>query len=163
MNEIHTVGVLGAGTMGAGIVQVAAEAGLSVLVHDPLDGATERARDRIGGFLERKVEKGELDANDAADALARIRPVDSLEALVRRRPRGRGHPRGAGAQARRLPPPRRDRRRRRHPGHNTSSLSIAAIGSVTKHPERVVGMHFFNPVPLMALVEVIAGPSTTRR
>ncbi len=161
MNEIHTVGVLGAGTMGAGIVQVAAEAGLGVLVHDPLDGATERARERIGGFLERKVEKGELDANDAADALARVRPVDSIEALS-----------AADLVVEAIPEDlalKRDAFRRLDAtaakgailASNTSSLSIAAIASITQHPERVVGMHFFNPVPLMALVEVIAGPSTT--
>ena len=57
MNEITTIGVLGAGTMGAGIAQIAAEAGLDVLVHDPVEGATERARERVGGFLQRKVEK----------------------------------------------------------------------------------------------------------
>jgi 3-hydroxybutyryl-CoA dehydrogenase len=161
VNEIHTVGVLGAGTMGAGIVQVAAEAGLGVLVHDPLDGATERARERIGGFLERKVAKGELDPNDAADALARIRPVDSIEALS-----------GADLVVEAIPedlPLKRDAFRRLDStaadgailATNTSSLSIAAIGAVTQHPERVVGMHFFNPVPLMALVEVVAGPATT--
>ena len=61
MNEVTTVGVLGAGTMGAGIAQVAAEAGLQVLLHDPLPGATDRALDRIAGFLARKVEKGQLD------------------------------------------------------------------------------------------------------
>ena len=161
MNEIRTVGVLGAGTMGAGIVQVAAEAGLGVLVHDPLEGATERARERIGGFLERKVAKGQLDPNDAADALARIRSVDSIEALS-----------AADLVVEAIPEDlalKRDAFRRLDAtaaadailATNTSSLSIAAIGSVTEHPERVVGMHFFNPVPLMALVEVVASPATS--
>jgi 3-hydroxybutyryl-CoA dehydrogenase len=160
-DEIRTVGVLGAGTMGAGIVQVAAESGLGVLVHDPLDGATERARERIGGFLDRKVEKGQLDANDAADTLARIRPADSIEALS-----------AADLVVEAIPEDlalKRDAFRRLDAtategailATNTSSLSIAAIGSTTQHPERVVGMHFFNPVPLMALVEVIAGPATS--
>ena len=160
MTEIHTVGVLGAGTMGAGIVQVVAEAGLGVLVHDPLDGATERARDRIGGFLDRKVAKGQLDASDASDALARIRPADSLEALS-----------AADLVVEAIPEDlalKRDAFRRLDAtagddailATNTSSLSVAAIGSVTRRPDRVVGMHFFNPVPLMALVEVIAGPAT---
>jgi 3-hydroxybutyryl-CoA dehydrogenase len=160
MNEIHTMGVLGAGTMGAGIVQVAAEAGLSVLVHDPVDGATERARERVGGFLQRKIEKGQLDANDAADALGRIRPVDSLEALA-----------AADLVVEAIPEElelKRDAFRRLDAtssdaailATNTSSLSVASIASATRRPERVVGMHFFNPVPLMALVEVIAGPET---
>ena len=160
MNEIQTVGVLGAGTMGAGIVQVAAEGGLSVLVHDPMEGATERARERIGGFLQRKVEKGQLDANDAADALGRIRGVDSLEALA-----------GADLVVEAIPEElalKRDAFRRLDAtsadgailATNTSSLSVASIASAARRPERVVGMHFFNPVPLMALVEVIAGPET---
>jgi 3-hydroxybutyryl-CoA dehydrogenase len=160
VTEIHTVGVLGAGTMGAGIAQVAAEAGLGVLVHDPLDGAIERARDRIGGFLDRKVAKGQLDASDASDAVARIRPADSIEALS-----------AADLVVEAIPEDlalKRDAFRRLDAtaadsailATNTSSLSVAAIGSVTRRPDRVVGMHFFNPVPLMALVEVIAGPAT---
>jgi 3-hydroxybutyryl-CoA dehydrogenase len=160
MNEIHTIGILGAGTMGAGIVQVAAEAGLSVLVHDPVEGATDRARERIGGFLQRKVERAQLDANDAAAALARIRPVDSLEALA-----------GAELVVEAIPEElelKREAFRRLDAtstdgtilATNTSSLSVAGIASAARRPERVVGMHFFNPVPLMALVEVIAGPET---
>jgi 3-hydroxybutyryl-CoA dehydrogenase len=160
MNDIHTIGVLGAGTMGAGIVQVAAEAGLSVLVHDPVDGATERARERVGGFLQRKIEKGQLDANDAADALGRIRPVDSLEALA-----------AADLVVEAIPEElelKRDAFRRLDAtssdaailATNTSSLSVASIASATRRPERVVGMHFFNPVPVMALVEVVRAPGT---
>jgi len=160
MNEIETVGVLGAGTMGAGIVQVAAEAGLTVLVHDPVPGATERARERIGAFLQRKVEKGQVDPNDAADALTRIRAVDSAEALAE-----------ADLVVEAIPEEielKRDAFRRLDAASraetilatNTSSLSVARIGEATSRPERVVGMHFFNPVPLMALVEVIAGPMT---
>ena len=162
MNEIRTVGVLGAGTMGAGIAQVAAEAGINVLVYDPLDGATERARERIGGFLGRKVEKGQLAANDADDALGRIRQAVSLEALS-----------AADVVVEAIPEDltlKRDAFRRLDEtasdgailASNTSSLSIAAIGSATRRPERVVGMHFFNPVPRMELVEVIAGPATSR-
>ena len=160
MIEITTVGVLGAGTMGAGIVQIAAEAGLDVLVHDPVDGATERAHQRIGGFLQRKVEKEQIDANDAADALTRIRQVASLEALA-----------GADLVIEAIPEElelKRDAFRRLDAtagdgtilATNTSSLPVAGIASATRRPERVVGMHFFNPVPLMALVEVIAGPMT---
>ena len=81
MREIGTLGVLGAGTMGAGIVQVAAEAGLAVLVHDPVEGATGRARQRIEGFLRRKVEKEQLSDSEAAAAIARIGTVATVEAL----------------------------------------------------------------------------------
>ncbi len=160
MNEINTGGVLGAGTMGAGIVQVAAEAGLDVLVHDPVEGATERATERIGGFLQRRVDREQIGANDAAEALARLRPVASLEALaaadlvVEAIPEDLELKRGAfgrldgtSAETSIL-------------ATNTSSLAVAAIAAATRRPERVVGMHFFNPVPLMALVEVVAGPLT---
>jgi 3-hydroxybutyryl-CoA dehydrogenase len=160
MREIRRIGVLGAGTMGAGIAQVAAEAGLEVLLLDPVEGATDRARERIGGFLGRKVEKGQLAPEDADAAIARIRPAESMDALaaadvvVEAIPEDLGLKReafgrldAAGASDTIL-------------ATNTSSLSVARIASATRHPERVVGMHFFNPVPLMALVEVIAGPMT---
>ncbi|HET6650535.1 MAG TPA: 3-hydroxyacyl-CoA dehydrogenase NAD-binding domain-containing protein [Candidatus Limnocylindria bacterium] len=160
MRDVATVGVLGAGTMGAGIAQVAAEAGIEVLVHDPVDGATDRARERIGGFLARKAEKGQLDADEAADAMTRIRAVASLEALG-----------GADLVVEAIPEDielKRDAFRRLDAvasaesilATNTSSLSVARIAAATGDPGRVVGMHFFNPVPLMALVEVIAGPMT---
>ncbi len=160
MRDVATVGVLGAGTMGAGIAQVAAEAGIEVLVHDPVDGATDRARERIGDFLARKAEKGQLDADEAADAMTRIRAVASLEALG-----------GADLVVEAIPEDielKRDAFRRLDAvasaesilATNTSSLSVARIAAATGDPGRVIGMHFFNPVPLMALVEVIAGPMT---
>jgi 3-hydroxybutyryl-CoA dehydrogenase len=160
VKDVATVGVLGAGTMGAGIAQVAAEAGIEVLLHDPVDGATDRARERIGGFLARKAEKGQLDADEAADALTRIRAVASLEALA-----------GADLVVEAIPEDielKREAFRRLDAvagaesvlATNTSSLSVARIAAATGDPGRVIGMHFFNPVPLMALVEVIAGPMT---
>ena len=160
MNEIATVGVLGAGTMGAGIVQVAAEAGLDVVVHDPVAGATERARQRIEGFLARKVEKEQLSGEEATAAAARIGQATSLEELA-----------GTDLVIEAIPEElelKRDAFRRLDAvadtatvlATNTSSLSVARIASATTQPGRVLGMHFFNPVPLMALVEVVAGPLT---
>ena len=160
MNEIATVGVLGAGTMGAGIVQVAAEAGLDVVVHDPAAGATEQARQRIEGFLARKVSKEELSGEEATAAAARIGHATSLEELG-----------GADLVIEAIPEElelKRDAFRRLDAvadaatvlATNTSSLSVAGIASATRRPGRVLGMHFFNPVPLMALVEVVAGPMT---
>ena len=161
MTEIATIGVLGAGVMGAGIAQVAAESDLEVLVHDPLDGAVERAIERIGGFLGRKVEKGQLTEFDAQAALRRLRPAAKLTALA-----------GADLVVEAIPEKLKLKREAFQRldaeapeatilASNTSSLSIAQIASATAHPERVVGMHFFNPVPLMGLVEVIAGPMTS--
>ena len=160
MNEISTVGVLGAGTMGAGIAQVAAEAGLDVLILDPAEGATQHAQERIVGFLARKVDKEQLSDEDANAAVARIRSVDSLEALA-----------VADLLIEAIPEEldlKRDAFRRLDAAAgdetilatNTSSLSVARIASATSRPERVLGMHFFNPVPLMALVEVVAWPMT---
>jgi 3-hydroxybutyryl-CoA dehydrogenase len=161
MTEIATVGVLGAGVMGAGIAQVAAEADLEVLVHDPLDGATERAIERIGGFLRRKVEKGQLAEADAEAAARRIRPAAKLTALA-----------GADLVVEAIPEKLKlkreafqrldaDAREGTILASNTSSLSIAQIASATRRPQRVIGMHFFNPVPLMGLVEVVPGPMTS--
>ncbi|HEY6607660.1 MAG TPA: 3-hydroxyacyl-CoA dehydrogenase NAD-binding domain-containing protein [Candidatus Limnocylindria bacterium] len=160
MNEIRAVGVLGAGTMGAGIAQVVAEAGLETILHDPIEGVTELALERIGRHLERRIDKGQLSSIDAGNALARIRPVESVEALAAADVVIEAIPEEIGLK--------RDAFRRMDAVAadgvilvtNTSSLSVASIAAATAHPQRVAGMHFFNPVPLMALVEVIAGPQT---
>lgn len=160
LGSFERIGILGAGTMGAGIAQVVAEAGIIALLHDPVPGAYERAHERMAGFLQRKVEKGTLDAPAAAEALARVSQAASLEELA-----------VVDLLLEAIPEEielKRDVFRRLDAlaapttilATNTSSLSIARIAGATEHPERVVGMHFFNPVPLMALVEVIAGPRT---
>lgn len=161
MTEIATIGVLGAGVMGAGIAQVAAEAGIEVLLHDPLDGASDRALERIGGFLRRKAEKEQLTRAEADAARDRIRATGKTDELAH-----------ADAVIEAIPEKlelKRDAFRRLDAdaaagvilASNTSSLSIAQIASATDHPQRVIGMHFFNPVPLMALVEIIPGPMTS--
>jgi len=160
VSDARTLAVLGAGTMGAGIAQVAAEAGIHVLLHDPLPGATDRAQERIRGFLARRADRGELTADEVAAAVGHIEPVASLEALA-----------AADVVVEAIPEDlelKRDAFRRLDAAAapptvlatNTSSISIASIAAATIRPERVAGMHFFNPVPLMALVEVIAGPLT---
>jgi 3-hydroxybutyryl-CoA dehydrogenase len=160
MNEIRLVGVLGTGTMGAGIAQVLGEAGLETIAFDPIEGAADRALHRIRGFLERKVEKEQLAAVDAATALARIRRVESIEALAAADLVVEAIPEEIGLKReafRRLDATAADSTIL---ATNTSSLSVASIAAATARPERVVGMHFFNPVPLMALVEVVGGPLT---
>jgi 3-hydroxybutyryl-CoA dehydrogenase len=162
MRAIDRIGVLGAGTMGAGIAQVAAESGLETLVHDPVPGAVERARERIAGFLARKVEKQQLGEGDAEAALARLRPVGAIADLA-----------GADLVIEAIPEDlelKRDAFRLLDAtasdgtilATNTSSLSVARIAAATSRPQRVVGMHFFNPVPLMALIEVVATPAADR-
>ncbi len=160
LGEARRVGVLGAGTMGAGIVQVVAEAGLEVIVHDPLAGAYDRARERIAGFIRRKAEKGQLDDEAAALAVARIGPAQSMEELAASDLVIEAIP--EDLELKREAFRRLDAAAAPHTilATNTSSLSVARIAAATAHPERVLGMHFFNPVPLMGLVEVVAGPLT---
>src|SRR5438105_6460351 len=146
--------------VGSGIAQVAAEAGLEVLVHDPIPGAYERARDRVSGFLRRKARKGEMTAEEAAFALARSGPASGLgelasaDLVVEAIPEDLAMKRDAFHQLDASAPEETIL------ATNTSSLSIAQIAAAAQSPERVLGMHFFNPVPLMALVEVVAGPMT---
>jgi 3-hydroxybutyryl-CoA dehydrogenase len=160
-DDVRRIGVLGAGTMGAGIAQVAAEAGLEVAVHDPVDGAFDRARTLIAGFLARRVQKEQLTEDEARGVLARLHPASSVEEL------------GTGDLVIEAIPEelklKRDAFRRLDAAApagtilatNTSSLSVTRIARETEHPDRVVGMHFFNPVPLMRLVEVVAAPATS--
>jgi 3-hydroxybutyryl-CoA dehydrogenase len=152
--------VLGGGTMGAGIAQVAAEAGLEVLLHDPLPGAVERAQQRIGGFLDRRVEKGQLTSANRDAIRARIHPLVALEGLgvaelvVEAIPEDLAIKQDAFRLLDAASPPGTLL------ATNTSSLSVGRIAAATAQPQRVLGLHFFNPVPLMALVEVVAGPRT---
>lgn len=158
--SIRSIGVVGAGTMGAGIAQVAAQAGLDVLLHDPFPQALARAIDNIRGWLDRAAAKGRIPAANVAAILERLRPTDSLLHL-------------AAADFVVEAAPEDLELKRRIFGDldaacpadtilatNTSSLSVTEIGALTSRRDRVVGMHFFNPVPLMALVEVIRGHQT---
>jgi len=159
---VGRIGVLGAGTMGAGIAQVAAEAGIDVLLHDPVPGAVERAVERIEGFLTRRVEKGQLSPAAADAARGRIATSATVEGLA-----------DADLVVEAIPEDldlKREAFRRLDAAArpetilatNTSSLPIGEIARAVQHPDRVVGMHFFNPVPLMPLVEVIPGARTDR-
>ena len=160
-DDVRRIGVLGAGTMGAGIAQVAAEAGLEVAVHDQVDGAFDRARTLIAGFLARRVQKEQLTEDEARGVLARLHPASSVEELAT-----------GDLVIEAIPEQlklKRDAFRRLDAAApagtilatNTSSLSVTRIARETEHPDRVVGMHFFNPVPLMRLVEVVAAPATS--
>ena len=160
-DDVRRIGVLGAGTMGAGIAQVAAEAGLEVAVHDQVDGAFDRARTLIAGFLARRVQKEQLTEDEARGGLARMHPAASVEEVDT-----------GDLVIESIPEElklKRDAFRRLDAAApagtilatNTSSLSVTRIARETEHPDRVVGMHFFNPVPLMRLVEVVAAPATS--
>jgi 3-hydroxybutyryl-CoA dehydrogenase len=157
---VKRLGVLGAGTMGTGIAHVAAAAGLSVLLHDPIPGAVERACERIAQFLTRRVEKGGLAAADREASLARITPAGSIEELAAAELVVEAIPEDLELKREAFRLLDRAASVTSILATNTSSLSVAQIASATTRPERVAGMHFFNPVPLMELVEVVAGPLT---
>jgi 3-hydroxybutyryl-CoA dehydrogenase len=150
-----TVGVIGAGTMGRGIAQVCAVAGYPVVLQDSFPGVAQEGFEFIQKILARSVEKGRL-SNDAADeAMARISLVDTLEGMS-----DCGVVIEAAAE---IPDIKKGIFRALDEivsedavlATNTSSLSVTEIAAATRLPERVVGLHFFNPPPLMALVELI--------
>ncbi len=159
------VGVVGAGAMGAGVAQVALEAGSEVVLYDVDDAAFERAREVIRHGLERRAAKLDLDADSieawAALRLDRLREARTLEAvsiegelIVEAALEDLGLKQEVFRALDAGAPPETIL------ASNTSALPIGAIASVTAHPERVLGLHFFNPVPLMTLVEVVPGRAT---
>lgn len=152
--------VVGAGIMGTGIAQVAAQAGHTVRLFDALDGAAQRAKDKLAGTLEALVAKGKLGDDAVQAILARIEPIDALELATDARlvveaiAENLDFKRGLFQQLESLVGPQCVL------ATNTSSISVTAIANGLEHPARLVGMHFFNPVPLMKLVEVVSGLHT---
>ena len=157
--ETH-VAVIGAGAMGAGIAQVAAQAGHTVMLYDTRPGAAAEGLAGIDRQLSRLVEKGRLQAAERAAICNRLHPVDSLEALA-----------DAGLVIEAIVEDLQVKQALFQQlesvcrsscilASNTSSLSITRLASGLQRPEQVVGMHFFNPAPLMALVEVVSGLAT---
>jgi 3-hydroxybutyryl-CoA dehydrogenase len=153
--EIRTVGVVGLGTMGAGIAQIAVLAGNDVVGREVSEELNERARGRIDHFLGRAVEKGRLEAHDKDLALGRLRTTTDLndlagcdlviEAIVEElEPK-----RALFAELDRICAPDAIL------ATNTSALSVTEIAQATQRPERVIGMHFFNPAPVLPLVEIV--------
>ena len=158
---IKTVGVVGAGTMGNGIAQVFAQSGFTVKLHDASAAAVARAQATIEKSLGKFVEKGKMSAEDRDAALGRLTAaaaIDDLaaadyvvEAIFENR------------DAKRDVLTRLDKITRPEViiGTNTSSISITELGAATSRPDKVLGMHFMNPVPLMTLVELIRGQATS--
>jgi 3-hydroxybutyryl-CoA dehydrogenase len=159
--EIRTVGVIGAGTMGNGIAHVAARSGFKVILHDLDPRFLDRALATITKNLDREVAKSKITADEKRAALSRISVVTQtsallevdfvIEAVVEDIATKLKVFEALDAIAR--------------PGvilaSNTSSISITKIASKTKRPDKVIGMHFMNPVPMMALVEVVRGLATS--
>ena len=153
--------VIGAGLMGSGIAQVAAQAGWDVVLRDVTDEALKRGIDGIRASYDKFVAKGKLDAADAEAALARITPTTELDAV---------------ADADIVVEAVFEKLEVKHEifraldkivrpdavlASNTSAIPITKIAAATEHPERVVGVHFFSPVPMMRLVELVRGYKTS--
>jgi 3-hydroxybutyryl-CoA dehydrogenase len=162
MHEIRSIGVVGAGTMGHGIAQVAAQSGYDVVLVDAAPQALERGVAQVGKSLEKLVGKGKLTAEQREQALARLRPESSLAALegadlvVEAVVEKLEVKRAVLAELDKICPPRTIL------ATNTSSISITKLAAATARPEKVIGMHFMNPVPLMQLIEVIRGLATSQ-
>ncbi len=161
MQEIRTVGVVGLGAMGAGIAQLAVEAGYETVGREVTAELGRAATDRIGHFLTRKVEKGQLGIELRDAAVARLAVTTELEALA-------DCDMVIEAIVEEIEPKRAlfaelDRICRTDAilATNTSALSVTEIAAATTRPERVVGMHFFNPAPLMPLVEIVQAELTS--
>ncbi|MFH0976937.1 MAG: 3-hydroxyacyl-CoA dehydrogenase family protein [Spirochaetota bacterium] len=159
--EIKTIGVVGAGSMGNGIAQVAAQAGYNVVMRDIEDRFVDNGMKNIDKMLSKSVEKGKMSADDKKAVMGRIRGTTKMEDLknvdfvievvleimdVKKK---------VFAELDQITRPEVIL------ASNTSSMSITEIATATKKPDKVVGMHFFNPVPLMKLVEVIRGMSSS--
>jgi len=160
---MRTIGVVGAGIMGSGIAQVIAANGMQAIVNDVAQEFLDRGISAIRSNLDRAVQKGRLSRQEAEEALSRVRPTLRLEDM---------------AEAEFVIEAATEREdiklelfRRLDQicapevilATNTSSIPITRIAAATKRPERVVGMHFFNPPPVMRLVEVIRGIATDER
>jgi 3-hydroxybutyryl-CoA dehydrogenase len=160
--QIRQVGVVGAGTMGNGIAHVFARSGYNVVLCDVEQRFLDRALDTIGKNLEREVTKNKITANDKTAALGRIRPVTDRGQLAE----SDFVVEAATEKFEIKTEIFRDLDRLTRPeiilASNTSSISITKLAAQTKRPEKVIGMHFFNPVPVMKLVEVIRGLATSQ-
>jgi 3-hydroxybutyryl-CoA dehydrogenase len=153
--EIRTVGIVGLGTMGAGIAQVCVQAGVDAVGREVSANLAERGRATIEGYLARGVEKGRLTQEDMDAALGRLRLTTELqdlagcdlviEAIVEQ----------ADAKKELLAGLDRIVSPQAVLATNTSALSVTELAAATSHPQRVVGMHFFNPAPVLPLVEVV--------
>lgn len=159
--EIKRIGVVGAGAMGNGIAQVAAQIGCDVVIRDIEMKFVEGGMKKIEGFLSRSVEKGKMDSKEKDTIIGRIRGTTDMDDLnevdfvVEAVLEDMDLKKRVFKELDELCRPDVIL------ATNTSSMSITEIGASTKRPDKVCGMHFFNPVPLMRLVEIIRGYSTT--
>jgi 3-hydroxybutyryl-CoA dehydrogenase len=160
MTELGEIGVVGAGFMGSGIAESAARAGAVVWLYEPDEAVLDRSRGRIATSVDRAVSRGKLDAGRAQALMDRIQPTTHLEKLAGAEIVVEAVYEDPGVKG----PLFRDLDQLLDPGvvlaSNTSSIPIAQLGAWTQHRERVLGLHFFSPVPVMKLVEVVVALDT---
>ena len=161
MAEIVTVGVVGAGTMGSGIAHVFARAGFKVLLCDVEQRFLDRALGQIRTNLGREAAKGKLPEAEIELALTRITPTMEREALAVAEIAVEAAPERMELKSDIFRSLDRILPRDAILATNTSSISVTRLAALTQRPEQVIGMHFFNPVPVMALVEVVRGMATS--
>lgn len=158
---MERVGIVGAGTMGRGIAYVAITHGAQAILYDVVSGALENAVAQIEAWLQEATARGRLDETEARRARERLQPSAILEDLAGTEVVIEAAPEDMALKQEIF----RQLDAICLPGailaSNTSSLSITALGAVTRRPERVAGMHFFNPAPIMRLVEVVRGLATS--
>ena len=161
LETIQTVGVLGAGTMGNGIAHVFARSGYRVILRDVKKEFLDRAIATIEKNLDREVKKGKLAESDKPAILARIQPSTDAAALAAADFAVEAVPEQLDLKIRVLEEADAVLRPDAILASNTSSISITALAARTRRPDRFIGMHFMNPVPVMVLVEVIRGLQTS--
>ena len=158
---IETIGIVGAGTMGNGIAQSAARAGLSVVMHDVTEELVARGLSTIDKSLQRDVDKQRLSGEEKRGIISRIKPTTRLADLSSTEFVVEAVTENLAAKSDLF----RQLDQIVSPGvilaSNTSSISITRLAAVTSRPERFIGMHFMNPVPVMKLVEIIRGIATS--
>ena len=160
--EIKTIGVVGAGQMGSGIAQVAAAAGYSVVMNDIKDAFLERGFGAVEGSLARIVKKGKLTEEDQKAILGRIEGTTSIEDLSKADFVVEAATENENLKLQIFQNLDQSCREGIVLATNTSSISITKIAAATSRPDKVIGMHFMNPVPVMKLVEVIPGLATSQ-
>ena len=161
LGAIRTIGIIGAGTMGQGIAQVCAQAGFDVVLQDIAGAALEKARHGVANQLDRQIKKQTLDEAGKAQILARVRTATELEALAQADVIIEAATEQEGLKRSILKSIDAMAKPQAILASNTSSISITALAAASTRPERFVGMHFFNPVPVMQLVEIISGLQTS--
>jgi 3-hydroxybutyryl-CoA dehydrogenase len=161
MSDIQSVAVIGAGTMGSGIAHVFAKSGVSVSLCDVEQRFLDRALASIRTNLGREAAKGKLAERDIEPTLARITPTTNMESLTAAQLTVEAAPERFDLKAEVFRTLDRILPETAILATNTSSISITKIAALTRRPEQVIGMHFFNPVPVMALVELVRGMATS--